>query len=67
MRAQGGDWSIGELARALNIEKNAVSGRVAEMLHETGELVACPRRRDRVSGILVRPVALAPVTPAEGA
>ena len=58
MRQNGGDWSIGELARALELEKNAVSARVNELLYETFQVVSAPKRRDRISGILVRPVAL---------
>lgn len=60
IRDRGGDWSIGELAHALDLDKSAVSGRVHELLHDAGKLIACPRRKDRVSGVLVRPVALAP-------
>lgn len=59
IQSRGGDWSIGELAQALDLDKSAVSARVHELLHDTEALVACPRRKDRVSGILVRPVALA--------
>lgn len=66
MRRHGGDWSIGELAAELDMQKNAVSARIAEMLHQTGELVACPRRKDRVSGITIRPVTIAPDAHEEG-
>jgi len=59
IRAAGGDWSIGELAHALAMDKSTVSARVHELLHGTRELAARPRRKDRVSGILVRPVAVA--------
>lgn len=59
IESRGGDWSIGELAQALALDKSAVSARIHELLHDTGDLIACPRRKDRVSGILVRPVALA--------
>jgi hypothetical protein len=59
IREAGGDWSIGELAQALEMEKSTVSGRVYELLHETGELAATPKRPDRVSGVMVRPVSLA--------
>ena len=59
LRQRGGDWSIGELAQALGLEKSSVSARVAEMLRDSRELVARPRRADRVSGVQVRPVALA--------
>jgi len=58
IRQSGGDWSIGELAHALALEKSTVSGRVYELLHETRQLVPAPKRRDRISGIVVRPVAL---------
>lgn len=56
----GGSWSIGELAEALSMQKSTVSARLNEMLHETGELVAKPKRKDRVSGVTVRPVGLPP-------
>ncbi len=62
IESRGGDWSIGELAQALHIDKSAVSARVHELLHDSEELEARPRRKDRVSGILVRPVALAGLT-----
>jgi DNA-binding MarR family transcriptional regulator len=56
----GGDWSIGELAHALGLEKSTVSARVNEALYETHELVEAPRRKDKRSGITVRPVKLPP-------
>lgn len=59
IRERRGDWSIGELAQALEMDKSAVSARVFELLHDTCELEARPKRKDRVSGIRVRPVALA--------
>lgn len=53
------DWSIGELAHALGMEKSTVSARVNELLYEGDKpLVECPRRRDRRSGITIRPVGL---------
>lgn len=58
IRAHGGDWSIGELAHALGMEKSTVSPRVHEALHKTHELVERPKRRDRCSGITIRPVVL---------
>jgi predicted transcriptional regulator len=57
IRQRGGDWSIGELARQLGLEKSTVSARLNESLH-CHELSERPKRRDRVSGITVRPVAL---------
>ena len=62
IRRHGGDWSIGELAHALGLEKSTVSARLNEALYETYELVEASRRKDRRSGILVRPAKL----PAEG-
>ena len=53
----GGNWSIGELASAMNLEKSTVSARLNEML-ETGTLIAFPCRKDHRSGITVRPVGL---------
>jgi predicted transcriptional regulator len=58
IKARGGDWSIGELAQALTLQKSTVSARVNELLNDTKELVECEKRPDRVSGIRVRPVAL---------
>lgn len=55
---RGGDWSIGEIAKALNLEKSTVSARIYELLHETQELAERAKRKDRVSGITVRPVGL---------
>ncbi|HEY5993931.1 MAG TPA: helix-turn-helix domain-containing protein [Gallionellaceae bacterium] len=63
IRDSQGDWSIGELAQALEMDKSTVSARVFELLHDSCELEARPRRKDRVSGILVRPVGI-PVAPA---
>lgn len=60
IRRHGGDWSIGEIAHALGMEKSTVSARINEALFETRELVEASRRKDRRSGILVRPVKLPP-------
>ncbi len=70
IRREGGDWSIGELAHELHLDKSAVSARVFELLHETEELAAMPKRKDRISGVTVRPVgipfAMRPVAGGEG-
>lgn len=58
IKARGGDWSIGEIAKALELEKSTVSARINELLKETKEVVERPKRKDRVSGITVRPVGL---------
>jgi len=58
IRARGGDWSIGELADHFGMQKSTVSARVNELLNDTFELVERPRRKDRVSGITIRPVGL---------
>ena len=58
IKARGGDWSIGELAQALTLQKSTVSARVYELLNETKELVERTRRKDRLSGITIRPVGL---------
>jgi len=55
---RGGDWSIGELAHALGLEKSTVSARVNELLYKTGDLAECAKRKDRISGVKVRPVGL---------
>ena len=54
----GGSWSIGELADALSMQKSTVSARLNEMLHETCELEAKPKRKDRMTNITTRPVGL---------
>ncbi|MDO6385604.1 helix-turn-helix domain-containing protein [Uliginosibacterium sp. 31-12] len=51
------DWSIGELANELGWQKSTVSARLNELL-ACGELQERPKRKDRVSGVLIRPVAL---------
>lgn len=61
IKARGGDWSIGEIAQALSLQKSTVSARVNELLNETKELIERPKRKDRISGIRVRPVGLPPV------
>lgn len=58
IKAHGGDWSIGEIAHALRMEKSTASARLNELLYDSGELVDKCRRRDRVSGITVRAVGL---------
>lgn len=56
IEASGGSWSIGELAAALEMQKSTVSARLNEMLNEFGMLVAKSKRKDRLSGITIRPV-----------
>jgi DNA-binding MarR family transcriptional regulator len=58
IKQRGGDWSIGELAQALTLQKSTVSARVNELLNDTKELVEKTRRKDRISGITIRPVGL---------
>lgn len=52
-----GNWSIGEIASALKMEKSTVSARLNELL-AAKELEERPKRKDRLSGVTVRPVAL---------
>lgn len=59
IKSRGGDWTISELSRELGLEKSTVSARLNEGLYETLELVACAKRKDRYSGIMARPVAIA--------
>ena len=58
IKSRGGDWSIGEIACALGYQNSTISARVNELLYETKELVAHPNRKDRNSGITIRPVGL---------
>lgn len=53
-----GDWSIGEIAKALSMEKSTVSARLNYMVHKTKELEEQPHRKDKVSGITIRPVGI---------
>lgn len=55
----GGDWSIGEIAHSLGIQKSTISARLRELL-DAGDLVERPKRKDRCSGITVRPIGLPP-------
>lgn len=54
---RGGSWSIGELARALDMQKSTVSARLNEML-QSKVLETRPKRKDRLSGITIRPVGI---------
>lgn len=58
IEANGGSWSIGELAEALGMQKSTVSARLNEMLNQFGLLVEKPKRKDRLSNITIRPVGL---------
>jgi len=53
----GGNWSIGELAKFMKMDKSTISARINELL-KTEELIDLPKRRDLISGVLIRPVAL---------
>jgi len=57
IESSGGDWSIGELAHMLGMEKSTVSGRLNEML-ASGALVEKPRRKCARSKIKIRPVGI---------
>jgi hypothetical protein len=58
IESRGGDWSIGEIAQALRMEKSTVSARCNELLNETHQAVEKPRRKDRLSGITIRPIGM---------
>jgi predicted transcriptional regulator len=53
----GGDYSINELAKALGMGNNVVSGRLNELL-KLKLIVECEHRKDRYSNVMCRPVAL---------
>ena len=55
----GGDYSINELAKALNWQNSTTSARIHELLHEQKLIVECEHRKDRYSNVMCRPVALA--------
>lgn len=55
---RGGDWSIGEVAHELGMEKSSVSARINELLYEYGQLETRANRKDRLSKIVIRPVAI---------
>ena len=54
---QGGDWSIGEIAFRLNMQKSTVSARM-NALRKAGHLELSEPRKDAQSGITVRPMRL---------
>ena len=56
--SSGGDYSINELAKALGMGNNVVSGRLNEML-KLKLIVECEHRKDRYSNVMCRPVAIA--------
>ena len=57
IKIRGGDWSIGEVATFLGLQKSSVSARVNELL-AARHVVEAPKRLDGFSGRLVRPVRL---------
>lgn len=56
IKNSGGDWSIGEIAHALHMEKSTVSARIWECLNETFDLEESVKRKDRISGRTIRAV-----------
>lgn len=50
-------WSIGEIAHSMRLEKSTVSARLNELLH-SGALVEFERRKDKCSGVEIRPVGI---------
>ena len=55
----GGNWSIGEVAEYMGMQKSTVSARIYELMHQSPPaLVAAPKRKDGFSGVTVRPVCL---------
>ena len=42
----------------MDLQKSTVSARLNELLKETKELAERPKRKDRISGITIRPVGL---------
>ena len=55
--SSGGDYSINELAKALGMGNNVVSGRLNELL-SLKLIVEAPRRKDRYSNVMCRPITL---------
>ena len=52
------DWSINELAHAMGWRHSTLSARLNEML-KLKLIVEAPRRKDRYSNVMCRPIALA--------
>lgn len=46
----GGNWSIGELAKFMKMDKSTISARINELL-KTKDLIDLPKRRDLCSGV----------------
>ena len=58
----GEPMSIGEVAHDLGWQKSTVSRCMNEMLSEfKPRVVAYPKRKDRISGVMIRPVGIPPV------
>ena len=57
IKQHGGSWSIGEIASAMGWQKSTVSARINELM-AGGQLEAKSTRKDRRSGVMVRPVGL---------
>ena len=58
IETRGGSWSIGELSAAMGLQKSTLAARINELLYETRQVVELQKRKDRVSGVMVRPVGL---------
>ena len=56
--ANGGDYSINELAKALHWQNSTTSARLNELL-KSNQIVECEQRKDRYSNVMCRPVRLA--------
>ncbi|MES2586978.1 MAG: hypothetical protein V4536_08675 [Pseudomonadota bacterium] len=52
------DWSIGEMADYTGLDKSTVSARMFELRQKDKEIVWAPKRRDKVSGVTVKPMQL---------
>lgn len=63
IKSHGGDWTIAEIAAALDWEKSTASRAINELLHETKpRIVVYPERKGRTYPYrLSRPVGLAQV------
>lgn len=52
------DWSIGEIADYTGLDKSTVSARMFELRQKLKKIVWAPKRKDKISGVLVKPMQL---------
>lgn len=57
----GGDWSIGEMAEYTGLDKSTVSARMFTLREKLHKIEWVTKRKDKVSGVTVKPMRLTKV------